>query len=175
MLTVPTTPRQSDPGLPNPGGWPPACLNHVIKVRTLVAEMKSEASTAITGMKLSRSEDSEAESRAMPLRILARTVALAKGSEAASSSAIRYWATRRSTFLESSGTRRPFSRPWRVQRTRGMPRSSSSESAWVVTCTFPNTATLSVCRTGISSSVLSSFSTRMRLPRLQTTAPCSRM
>lgn len=49
MLTVPTTPRQSDPGLPNPGGWPPACLNHVIKVRTLVAEMKSEARTAITG------------------------------------------------------------------------------------------------------------------------------
>ena len=48
MLTVPTTPRQSDPGLPDPGGWPPACLGLVVLLRTPGSEMKSAARTSIT-------------------------------------------------------------------------------------------------------------------------------
>jgi hypothetical protein len=48
MLTVPTTPRQSDPGLPDPGGWPPVCLRLDILLRTSVSERKSAARTGIT-------------------------------------------------------------------------------------------------------------------------------
>jgi hypothetical protein len=47
MLTVPTTPRQYDPGLPNRGGWPPVCLRLVIPLRTPVSEGKSAARTGI--------------------------------------------------------------------------------------------------------------------------------
>jgi hypothetical protein len=48
MLTVPTTPRQLDPGLPDPGGWPPVCLRLVILLRTPVSERKSAVNTSIT-------------------------------------------------------------------------------------------------------------------------------
>jgi hypothetical protein len=48
MLTVPTTPRQSNPGLPDPGGWPPVCLRLVILLRTSISERKSASRTGIT-------------------------------------------------------------------------------------------------------------------------------
>jgi hypothetical protein len=48
MLTVPTTPRQYDPGLPDPGGWPLVCLCLVIRLRPPVSERKSAARTGIT-------------------------------------------------------------------------------------------------------------------------------
>ncbi len=48
MLTVPTTPRQSDPGLLDPGGWPPVCLHLVILLRTPGSERKSAVRTGIT-------------------------------------------------------------------------------------------------------------------------------
>ena len=34
MLTVPTTPRPSDPVLPDPGGWTGVCLHLVTQPRT---------------------------------------------------------------------------------------------------------------------------------------------
>ena len=47
MLTVPTTPRQSDPGLPDPGGWPSVCLRLVILLRPPFPERRSAARTGI--------------------------------------------------------------------------------------------------------------------------------
>ena len=47
MLTVPTTPRQSDPGLPDPGGRPPVCLRLVILLRTPFPEWNSAVRTGI--------------------------------------------------------------------------------------------------------------------------------
>jgi hypothetical protein len=55
MLTVPTTPRLFDPGLPDQGGWTGVCLHLATQLRTPGSARGFEAIAGITEGVQSRS------------------------------------------------------------------------------------------------------------------------